>query len=309
MAGLSLFKYPSNIVWIDDDNLFLKTIKRTFNKYYLVQVFNDPIIALNLLEKHIPFLSIQKFLRACKEHESYDNSINMPVDINTNDLSNIFLEDDRKNEISLIIVDYKMPGINGVELCRHLKKFPMKKILLTGEADNQEAVKAFNEGIIDRYVRKDSPELMNILREYMDILIEQYFHECTMPLLSHLEAENPLPISDPVFIDYFKFFCKKNEILEYYVINKKGDLRLVSKENKISFLVIHTDSTLDLFYEVHKDVKWAESFLQKIKKREVIPFFGNDKDPWQVDECEWGNHMFKPEILDGQRVRYYLTLV
>jgi hypothetical protein len=87
MTELPLFKYPSTIVWIDDDALFLKAIARTFGKYFPIKTFSSPIEAMNFMENYTPFLSTTKFLRGCVENENYDSASHMPVDLNIENLS------------------------------------------------------------------------------------------------------------------------------------------------------------------------------------------------------------------------------
>lgn len=309
MTELPLFKYPSTIVWIDDDALFLKAIARTFGKYFPIKTFSSPIEAMNFMENYTPFLSTTKFLRGCIENENYDSASHMPVDLNIENLNKLFLDSERGNEISVIVVDYMMPSMDGIEVCRVLKKLPMKKILLTGEADHPRAVNAFNEGIIDRYVRKDSQDLASKMTEYIDELVGQYFYENTRLLLSHLEVDQPLPVSDSVFVTFFNKLCQEKQIKEYYLVDKYGNFRLVNEENKISYIITHTEKTLNDFVEVHKDAAWAGDLLQKVRKRELIPFFGIGKEPWEINESEWDSCLFEPYVLEGNKQRYFLTII
>jgi len=306
MTILPLFKYPVTIVWIDDDLLFLKTIKRTLGKYCSIKTFNDPEEGIQFIKSYSPFLSKIKFLRACTEHESYDTLSHMPVDLNIKKLSELFLNTDRYDEISILVVDYKMPGMDGIEVCRFLKNFQMKKILLTGEADHPKAVNAFNEGIIDRYIRKDTQNLSDQIKEHINSLNQQYFYENTRLLLSHLEVEQRLPVSDPVFISFFNKLCEERKIKEYYLIDKYGSFCIVDEDKNIFYLIIHTEKTLNTFVEVYRDAKWAQDLLEKTKRHELVPFFGINREAWEVNENEWDSCFYKPYVLDGENQRYFI---
>jgi len=72
-----------------------------------------------------------------------------------------------------------MPNMTGLDLCYKLQDFPFKKILLTGEMQHEEAVKAFNAGLIDRFIRKYDPDLFSVLKTHIKILERQYF--CGIP--------------------------------------------------------------------------------------------------------------------------------
>ena len=53
---------------------------------------------------------------------------------------------ERFAQISVVITDYAMPEMDGVDFLRQIKHSEIKRILLTGVADEKIAVKAFNWG-------------------------------------------------------------------------------------------------------------------------------------------------------------------
>ena len=64
---------------------------------------------------------------------------------------------ERFGETSVVVVDFAMPQMNGEEFCRklgQLKGNSVKIIMLTGEADEEMAVRLFNAGVIDKFLRK-----------------------------------------------------------------------------------------------------------------------------------------------------------
>lgn len=62
----------------------------------------------------------------------------------------------QSNEISAVISDMKMPGMNGVEFIRTAKNmFPeISYFILTGFDINEEIADALNEKVIEKYFRK-----------------------------------------------------------------------------------------------------------------------------------------------------------
>ena len=47
-----------------------------------------------------------------------------------------------------------MPEMNGLEICKILKGYPFKFILITGEATSEKAIEAFNSGLIHQFIPK-----------------------------------------------------------------------------------------------------------------------------------------------------------
>jgi len=62
----------------------------------------------------------------------------------------------RKEEVSVIVSDMRMPGMNGVEFLREAMKLSSDsvKIILSGYADISDILKAVNEGRIDSFFQK-----------------------------------------------------------------------------------------------------------------------------------------------------------
>ena len=308
MSTLPVFYYPSTIMWVDDDSLFLNAASQMFGKEYSIQTFNDPKDCIHFFEKYTPPLSKIPFLRGSVENEYYDTVDHSPVDFNVTRLYQLHQQPERNQEISVIVVDYGMPEMNGIELCRELRKFPMKKILLTGEADHRDAVAAFNDNTIDRFVRKDSASLAGDIELYVSTLSLQYFRERTLTLLSHLEVAQGTPLSDPTFVGFFQDYCRMNNIREYSLIDKVGSFLLINKDNQHSFLILHTDNSLNTFVELHDDVKEAEPILNEIKQRKKIPFFGVGKESWKFKIAEWSQHLHSPTILVGREKYYWASI-
>ncbi|MFT5719452.1 MAG: response regulator RpfG family c-di-GMP phosphodiesterase [Oleiphilaceae bacterium] len=93
-----------------------------------------------------------------------------------------------KVKFSVIVSDMQMPNMNGVEFLKVAKEMSKNsiRIMLTGNADQQTAIDAINQGDIFRFINKPcTPEqMMNILKvalkQYLLITAEQELLKTTL---------------------------------------------------------------------------------------------------------------------------------
>lgn len=304
MLTMPLFFYSTTLVWVDDDGFFVKVVAGAFRQDYRVKIFLSPNSFLKFFEEYHATTDNLSFLQRNNGADDYDVYHRLPVDIDFQTIIDLYHNKGRINDISAIIVDFKMPKLTGLELMKQILPSAIKRILLTGEAENELAIAAFNDNIIDRFVHKGDASFAADLRLYVKQMAMQYFCALTKPLLAHLEVEHRLPQSDPVFIDFFDKWACLNNIVEYFVFDKSGSMLVADQKGQKIYFIIHTEQTLDEFSELHASDKAVTFFVNAVIQRYKIPFFGLFREAWEVESTQWTNHFYSPEVLQG-RERYY----
>ncbi len=70
--------------------------------------------------------------------------------------------------VDIIVSDYLMPGMNGIQLLAHAKQWQPEtsRVLLTGHADKQSAIAAINDVGLFQYLEKpwDNAQLMLVIQ-------------------------------------------------------------------------------------------------------------------------------------------------
>jgi response regulator RpfG family c-di-GMP phosphodiesterase len=93
-------------------------------------------------------------------------------DIDTYDAPAKAIEKIRETSVDLVISDYLMPGMNGIEFLLEIKKLQpyATRILLTGYADKENAIKAINEVGLYQYIEKpwENEELKLIIQNGLE---------------------------------------------------------------------------------------------------------------------------------------------
>lgn len=80
------------------------------------------------------------------------------------------IEMSEKNEIDVLIADYQMPDMNGVEMIRKIQeqKPDIIKIILTGQANEVDLDKAIHEQLIEKWLLKPiNPALLKAELEHL----------------------------------------------------------------------------------------------------------------------------------------------
>lgn len=304
---LPLFYFPSTVCWVDDDQLFLDAVNVSLKKKYNFLSFNQPVEALRFFSAYDSPLAKTNFTRVI-ENDILDTNHNLPVDINIQSITNLAFSSKMQDEISVLIVDYNMPNMNGLELCEQLRNFPFKKILLTGDPSHPKVVEAFNNGLIHKFIEK-GPNNIEILEKYINELKIQFFYEKSKNLLAHIEASGLSPLSDQSFINFFNSWCDLHQVEEFYLLNRQGSFLVKDKNLSLSYFVIMSERESNQFVNLHDDAfDKVGHLLRNVSNGKSIPFFGIQKESWEFDFDEWEKHFYPSEMIQG-REKYYWSVV
>ena len=159
------YYHPTTTAIIDDSPDFLSNLSLNLDPSLAFRVFESPLLALDALNSvHANAPGPERFFSIYqhREEHSFDHHV---IDLNLARIYREVFNEKRFQRFSVMVVDYDMPEMDGLELCRRLSHSPVRKVLLTGRADDKLAIKAFNEGIIDRFIPKQDPDATKLLQD------------------------------------------------------------------------------------------------------------------------------------------------
>ncbi len=289
--------YPTTTILIDDDAPLTKWLTLKLQPFGPVIVFNDPEEALVYLRGYVPSTFVNR------------------IDFEDFSLANLEQErslNDHRNEISCIIIDYAMPGLNGLQLAEALTDFPAKKLMLTGEADHTLAVEAFNETVIDQFILKSMDNLMEVLVASVFDLKWQRFSELSQSLKAVMEE--PIAIlSDHRFAEHFFEYLNRTMINEFYLENEYGDLLLVNESGNTSHYHVREEKVIIALTALAKNLFEQDpdddrEVLDKLTARTAIPFLPIDFDAGNSSLREWKQYCYDFQIVKGDSQNYYYAV-
>jgi FixJ family two-component response regulator len=305
---IPLFYFPTTVVYVDDDEKLLKSMKIILEEQTKTKFFNSAEECLNFFSTYKAMLSDYSFLKSVKEDEDYGVLEHTPLDFNIKTIIDISNNQNRHDEISVFILDYNMPNMTGYDLSKELPSF-IPKILLTGVAEDKTIIKGFNKNLIDRFIQKGEIDMEEILISYLNELSIQYFQKMSHAILSCLDAEHQIPLSDPIFAKFFHNFCKENNIKEYYLIDKQGSFLCINDKKERLCLAIQTDDSINTWlstYSIENELSLSQ--IKEINERKKIPFFGLGVEPWHIDSSNWKQHLYNANPLDGREKLYWAII-
>ena len=296
--------FPSTALFIDDSQDFLLNFVLQLDEKVAYRIFDSPFLALDYIEKkqsELDFLS----QRCISE---YTEAKNCPITNHTVniDLTAIHAEvynPRRFSEVSVVVVDYAMPGMDGLEFCRKLGQSNIKKILLTGQADEALALEAFNEGLIDRYVKKSDPQATHLITKNIYELQQQYFQAMSEMVIRMLTVSSPSCLEDKTFVDFFQTLISENNICEFYLADHSGSFVLLDEDANISYLMVKTQTDLRADYDHALDSQASEAVLDHIENATKIPIF------WDTGTIPPTKEQWESSMVDchsfGDKIKYH----
>lgn len=263
------YSHPTSVMIVDDDSVLLKDISEFLADSSKCHSFLSPIEALRsliLAEKKEPSDGVTNIAHVL-DKDDYSRQVfhfetTPPLDAGTNE-----------NQVSVIIVDYDMPEMNGVEFCNKIKNGQAKKILLTAVADSDVAISAFNAGVIDCFLYKFDPDLPNKLLEAISSLKDQYFKDNAAFLNRTADYTDMGYIHSDDFEKYFLDLQKQYDIEEYYPSIFPRGFIFFTKTGERKYLLIMTDEELRHHGELMSDYAASADLLEKINSRAWVAFF------------------------------------
>lgn len=304
MQKIPVCMFPTKVLLVDDDRPSLKKLILNLDETKSIYQFYDrPQAALAFLnEEYQPDL-FEKRLISQPAEEDWQHA---RLDVNIYDLMKEVYNPQRFDQVSTVIVDFEMPRMNGLEFCENIKDPTIQKILLTGEADETLAVQAFNKGLIHRYIKKQDPNVFEILNQSIVDAQRTYFLNISQVMIKAATFEPGLSyIVDPVFIKFFERVLKENNIVEYYLFETTGSFLLLDAKSNLYGLFTYNKSQLDMWIETQEFDSVPDHLAKELKSYKKMVCFHDRNQIAIPPGNEWEKYAYPLQLLKGGFETYY----
>ena len=300
MYRVEAFFFPTKIILVDDDKSFLSVMSHHLSKYFQVETYHDPRQALEAILKNeakLALLDPSMFVSG-EDQELSDLRLDLKK------IQAISSNKEKNNIATVVIADFQMPDMNGIQLFEKLSHASVMKILLTGNADLQLALDAFNRGLVNKFLVKNTEKMLEEIIMNVRACQHSFFERKSYPLLSQLNIPCDSLINRSDFSFYFANILKGHEVSEYYLLDIVGSFLLITKTGKVKYLICTLERQFDEHLDVAIAARASSEVIVGLKKRSHAPVFTSEED-YKLPVSEWAKLMHSFERKEG----YYCCFI
>ncbi|MEM7589636.1 MAG: response regulator [Myxococcota bacterium] len=149
----------------------------------------------------------------------------------------------RFERIGVVVSDFQMPDMNGLQFCQRLQPKGTRKIIMSSKLPHQEALQAVNAGTLRGFLNKKDKNVRSQLQELIDRSLLEYFCEKTGTFQEAGDKANSA-LKAPAFLREFRNICRQLRVQEHYTIDAAGTFLLVTHKRDIVCFYVRTRSQL-----------------------------------------------------------------
>ena len=305
------FFFPTQVIMVDDDPDFLDGISLMLDKNTSYKLFQSASEALDYANQSHKQVSLQERCYSNYKTGPQDSDSLSHVDIGR--LYEEIYNGDRFQTSSTVVVDYSMPEMNGLEFLMELKNPFIKKVLLTGQADTELAIKAFNKQLIDQYIDKHDPRLKQVLNSTISVFSEQYLRSSykliTDPIIA---SHHDTFLTDAKFQEYFYDLRLKIQCMEYYMIDHPhtGYL-MVDRKGRKRGLIVYREEALSEHIADLKQWRAPAKLINEVIQKNLIPTFNGSEEDLNAEHPfikQWERY-YHPAIKIKSTKNYFVAML
>ena len=268
MSTLELAPYfhPTQIVLVDDDIDFLGNLTLQLEADLPYLLFDSASKALSYInDKQMTQRSRRRFF-SLQPGADGEQRVTLDIDAIGRELH----FSDRFSQISVAMVDYAMPQMNGLDFCRQIRDPHIKKILFTGVASEESAVAAFNDGVIDRYIRKSERYVYDNLNQTIRSLQQAHIRETFASASDVFNVSAPSWLADDHVVALMEALRQRHRIVEYYLLDNPAGFMLVDGDGRLYRLVLASPEEHDQQLLRVRALGAPDACIRALARREVL---------------------------------------
>lgn len=262
---LPLYHRPSALIFLDDETPYLEMLAFVLPRDWYVSFHTRASDFLHKVADHA-----QKWELDLQCHNAMIDQWYRGETLPKLILNYWRAKPDRYRLASTVVVDYAMPAVTGLDVLKATPAWPIWRVLLTGKADEHTAIAAFNEGLIHRFVTKQTPDLAQHL-------IQALRHHHHSPLDFHesvwrnvLRHSQQIALKDRTVQQALSAWLRDNYCVEYVVIPEPFGLLALDQDGYAHWLQMEMYKDLPAAVDLAKAVGHDLATLDAIAQGNIL---------------------------------------
>lgn len=289
------YHHPTTVVFADDNQRYLKSLLLRLPTDLSYYAFTNAEPAEEFLRSQQDLPSLPS--RCVRPSLNADNQPTLTFDLNQVEQE---INDPRRfARLSVAVIDYAMPNVDGIELCRRIKDLDVKKLLLTGVADEKLAVAAFNEGIIDRFVRKGHGDPVNDCLSHIYDLADAYFDQYTKQLSSAIQRHPPAFLSQSIVTTHISDILNQTSAVEHYLVGDPPGFLLLDTKGRFSRVIVASKDERDAHLAYAEKHGAPRALRRALKAGKAVGFFAEPVETYFGEAYPWSDNIVPATPLDS----------
>lgn len=262
MTSFSLYRRPGGVVFLDDDPDYLEMLAEVMPTDWYVRLFTRPVACIELLQQErqhneADVLTQQEIVSRWREGAGLIPQILQ------------YWREDGTRRLTLMqvcVVDYAMPAMSGLRVLGELADWPGSRILLTGQADEQLAVSAFNRGLIKQFIPKQTPDIgrhMSSVIQSQRPLADAHYQQIWRSTLSR---EQYALLCNPMIALALEQLALSQNWTEHVVIGAPFGVLGLDPQGGVSWLQLEPAANLPELADMAHSQDWDAATVQDLRE-------------------------------------------
>ena len=256
-----LYRRLGCVVFLDDDPDYLEMVAEVMPANWYVRLFLRPVECIEVLLEEAASLNEDAWRQQDIINRWREGDFLIPQILGYWRQHGV----KRFGLTRVCVVDYAMPAMSGLQVLSELTNWSGSRVLLTGRVEEQLAVSAFNRGLIERFIPKQSPEirqrLTGAIQELLDLPDPR--HEQTWrATLSR--AQNAL-LCNPAVSRTLADLALRKGWIEHIVLGSPFGVLALNQKGDVSWLQLEPAENLSDLAELSELQGWDLATVQDIR--------------------------------------------
>ncbi|WP_309678964.1 response regulator [Polaromonas sp.] len=241
-----LYRRPGGVVFLDDDPDYLEMLAVVMPPDWYARLFLRPVDCINTLQQEPPLWEADAWQQQEIVNRWREGAALIPQILQ-------YWREDGTARFALTqvcVVDYSMPAMSGLRALSELTNWSGSRVLLTGRADEQLAVSAFNRGLIEQFIPKQSPDIRLRLTEAIQALLNTPNARQQQTWRATLLREQHALVCNPSIARTLEELARKQGWIEHVVIGAPFGVLALDHRGRVSWLQLEPGEKLPELAEI-----------------------------------------------------------